>query len=266
MAKNGSGIVDVIPDGIEGTVADVTDVVTEFVKQCNPLERGQLHVLVDARTNARYCECHMRASKMVALATVDVPLDPDEQSEYRANREIVEDHVAFRAMKEDALQRRTFSNIVAEYTTAFDAEHPIKIIGGQHRFTAIKEALESNFVDEFHGLKMYFGLNPDQRLDVQLISNTNIDVSADLFDRMQETLTGPELRQWCQDVGLLDANTDFADRRQRGKQITVKAARSFIVNYFRGLAVDARKFDQTDTTPIICKSGVADPEWDNRVA
>jgi len=41
-------------------------------------------------------------------------------------------------------------------------------------------------------VKVYFGLDSDQRLDVQLISNTVIAVSADLYDRMQETVRGPE--------------------------------------------------------------------------
>lgn len=33
---------------------------------------------------------------------------------------------------------------------------------------------------------------------------------------MQETVRGPELRDWCQKVGLLERNQDFADKRQRG--------------------------------------------------
>ena len=37
-------------------------------------------------------------------------------------------------MKIDAQKGRNFSNIVTEYTTDFDSEHPLKIIGGQHRF------------------------------------------------------------------------------------------------------------------------------------
>lgn len=107
---------------------------------------------------------------------------------------------------------------------------------------------------------MYFGLTPEQRLDVQLISNTVIAVSADLYDRMQETVRGPELREWCQKVGLLKDSQDFADKRQRGAQITVRAARTFILNYYAGEEAAASNFHETDTTPEICKSGVADPD------
>src|ERR1700728_3656690 len=46
-----------------------------------------------------FCECHVKASKLIPLGTIDVPLDPDEQSEYRANREIVSDAAAFARMK-----------------------------------------------------------------------------------------------------------------------------------------------------------------------
>src|SRR5436309_2747708 len=82
-----------------------------------PLESDRLYVLTDARTGAHYSECHIKASALIDKATVDAPLDPDEQPDYRANRELVEDHVAYQRMCEDALAHRTFSNIVAEYST-----------------------------------------------------------------------------------------------------------------------------------------------------
>lgn len=165
-------------------------------------------------------------------------------------------------MTEDARERRSFSNIVAEYTTEFDPDKPLKIIGGQHRFEAIKRALEQG-VDEYHGVKLYLGLDMDQRLDVQLISNTNIAISSDLFDRMQETVKGPELREWSQSVGLLANGEDFADRRSRGGPVTVQFARTFITNYFLGKSVDANEFETTDTTPILCPTGEHDSDWDD---
>lgn len=150
---------------------------------------------------------------------------------------------------------------MAEYNTSYDSEHPLKIIGGQHRLIAVREA-HAKGVDQHHGVKVYFSLDPDQRLDVQLISNTNIAVSTDLFDRMQETLSGPELRNWCQEAGLLPKQTDFADKRERSRPITVRAARTFILNYFRGRAIPADAFENSDTTPVLCKTGVPDAEWD----
>ncbi len=252
----------VVPGDLATKINVPENLVHEFIKKFEPSESGDvLHLFVDARTLALYSECHIRADRLIALSTTDVPLDPEEQAEYRANREIVADHTAFIAMKDDARQRRSFSNIVTEFTTEFDEQHPLKIIGGQHRFESIKEALESG-VNEVHGLKVYFGLTPDQRLDAQLISNTVIAVSADLYDRMQETVRGPELRDWCQKAGLLEDGQDFADKRQRGAQITVRAARTFILNYYLGEAATTTAFDKTDTTPKICKSGVADPDWD----
>ena len=191
-----------------------------------------------------------------------MPLDPDDQAEYRANRDIVEDAQAFEAMKEDAKRNRSFSNIVTEYTRDFDADHPLKVIGGQHRFEAIRLALQ-NGVDEVHGVKVYLGLDMEQRLDVQLISNTNIATSGDLYDRMHETVMGPDLRRWCQSVGLLQANQDFAGRRERGGRITVQLARTFISNFYLGQCIEMRKFDLTDTTPVLCQSGRIDPEWED---
>jgi hypothetical protein len=164
-------------------------------------------------------------------------------------------------MQSDAKERRTFSNIVAEFTSAFDVDHPLKIIGGQHRFRAIKEAGEIG-INEYHGVKVYFLLSMDQRLDVQLISNTNIAASTDLFDRMQETQAGPQLRNWCQDCGLLAKGQDFADRRRTGSAVTVRAIRSFILNYFKGGKLDSIKFDKSETIPTIVKTGQVDPEWE----
>jgi hypothetical protein len=231
-----------------------------FLKVFSPLEAPNVLLLADRRTDAKYCECHVKASKLIPLGTTDVPLDPDEQADYRANRELVANAAAYTRMIEDAKLGRSFSNLVAEFTTDFDKDHPMKIIGGQHRFEAIREALSTG-VDEYHGVKVYFDLNLDQRLDVQLISNTNIAISGDLFDRMHETAMGPQLRNWAQAVGLLDEGQDFADRRARGGQISVQLARTFILNYFAGALVDPKKFDVTETMPQLCVTGQHDDEW-----
>lgn len=259
--KSKLNIKNIVPAGLK-SVKNVDSLVEAFLATFQPLEATDVfHVFVDARTNARYCECHIPANKLVPLCTTDVPLDPEEQPEYRANREIVTSHMAFERMRQDANQRRSFSNLVTEFTKEYDGDHPLKIIGGQHRYQAIKEAFEAG-VDEYHGVKVYFGLDSDQRLDVQLISNTVIAVSADLYDRMQETVRGPELRTWCQKAGLLDQGQDFADKRQRGAPITVRTARTFIINYYTGVEASQAEFAKTDTTPVIAKSGEEDEQWE----
>jgi len=233
--------------------------VEEFAKDFSPSE-GTLLVMEDSRTGAIYCECHVRARKLIDLGTIDVPLDPDDQPEYRANRDIVEDNNAYERMRDDARLGRSFSNLVAEYESSADDTKRLKVIGGQHRFEAIRHALDDS-VDEYHGVKVYFDLDTDQRLDVQLISNTNIAVSPDLLDRMYETVSGPELRDWCQEAGLLQENTDFADKRGKGRPITVRAARTFIMNYFAGVGIAPKTFSQTKTTPFLAKTGLNDTEW-----
>jgi hypothetical protein len=253
-----------IPDGADVGSLDVIETAyRDFYAATKPLETfDAVTLLQDSRTKAWYCECHISATKLIALATTDVPLDPDEQPEYRANRNLVENDPAFVYMKNDALKARSFSNIVMEYTIEFDAKHPLKIIGGQHRFHAIKEALAKS-VNEYHGVKVYFGLDKEQRLDAQMISNTIIDISTDLIDRMQETVNGPQLRAWCQQVGLLPQNEDFADRRILGRALAVRDARTFIVNYYLGQEVDVDKFGSTETTPVLCRSGLPpDENWE----
>lgn len=232
--------------------------IADFCEIFEPIEKI-IYLLMDKVTGAVFCECHVSAKNLINNCTVDVPLDPEEQSDYRANRELVEDSSAFAQMKIDAKSGRIFSNIVAEYNVEFDEEHPLKIVGGQHRIKAIHEALK-NSVEECHGIKVYFDLNMEQRLDVQLISNTNIAVSADLLDRMMETVKGPELRNWCHEVGLLNDNSDFADKKQRGNCITVREARTFIINYFLGSSVS--DFEREKTDGVIAKTGGNDEDWD----
>lgn len=236
--------------------------VENFCATFKPVE-NIINIFEDERTKAFYCECHLNADKIVEFSTIDSPLDSENQPDYRANREIVADNSAFLQMKEDALLKRSFSNIVAEYNTSFDEEHPLKIIGGQHRFSAIEDALKAKQINQSHGVKVYFGLNTEQRLDAQLISNTNIAVSPDLLDRMFETVRGPELRNWCQKVGLLNINEDFADRKQKGGKFTVRAARTFIMNYFEGKKIKCKNFPNKKTMPVLAKTGVTEEDWES---
>jgi hypothetical protein len=252
----------VSPKTARSTEQDFEELQQALIADLQPLEAAdKLIVLTDNRTGARYCECHVRANKIVSLGTIDVPLDPDEQSDYRANREMVENAPAFGRMKDDAKKRRSFSNIVAEFTREYDEDHPLKIIGGQHRFTAIQQAL-SEGIDELHGLKIYLGLSMDQRFDAQLISNTVIDVAADLLDRMTETRSGPELRNWCHVTGLLQVGEDFGDKQTRGGALTVRMARNFIKNFFSGRTINPKQFSAVDTTPTLSPSGVDDEAWE----
>lgn len=242
--------------------SDIQLLLEMFADVCHPAEET-IYVFVDAKTGASYCECHLTAKSLLKHSTTDVPLDPDEQAEYRANRDIVEDDVAFDQMKTDAKNGRTFSNIVAEFDPSHNPTYPIKIIGGQHRYAAIKEALSKSHVNAHHGLKLYFGLTKEQRLDVQLISNTNIAASTDLYDRLQETAYGPELRDWCHGVGFLDQGKDFSSKRQRSGPMTTRAVRSFILSYDLGRKADPTNFENVDSTPILCRTGKPDPVWES---
>jgi hypothetical protein len=235
--------------------------VNEFTGTFNLLEKTDLNVLTDNKIGAFYIECNIKAKDVVEKGSIDVPLDPDNQSEYRANRQVVENNPAYHKMIEDAKDGRVFCNIIAEYNTKFEFERPLKIIGGQHRYLAIESALDDN-INEYHGIKVYFGLDTNQRLDVQLISNTNIAVSNDLLDRMFETVKGPELRNWCQEVGILEAGEDFADKKQRGSQISVRGARSLILNYLEGKKIPDKKFNNLKTNPILPATGSVDKNWE----
>ncbi len=239
----------------------ITKELEEFLNKFKILETDSVHVLCDAKTNAFFCKCHISAKDLIQSGTIDVPLDPDSQPDYRANREANIEHSAFQKMVEDAINKRTFSNIVCEYNSSYQKDKPIKIIGGQHRYLAIETAGKQG-INEYHGIKIYFHLDKAQRLDVQLISNTNIAVSTDLLDRMFETAKGPELRNWAQKVGFLDTMEDFTDKKQKGSKMSVRGARTFIINYYKGKHVIDKDFDKTETIPLIAKTGTIDEDWE----
>jgi hypothetical protein len=239
--------------------SDLEAIVEDFISYMDPIEGDGLFLFRDDCTGAIYTECHIAADIMLQHSTDDVALDPDGSAEYRANRQLVDDHAAFKQMESDALKGRSFSNFVAEFIPG--EAKPLKIIGGQHRYNAVKGARDGG-VNVVHGLKVYFGLTKDQRLDVQVISNTNITVSKDLLDRMYETISGSELREWCQGANLLSKDEDFADKRKRGSPISVAAARNFIINFYAGKAASSAPFSETNTTPSFSKSGVQNPaDW-----
>ena len=102
--------------------------VSDFYEIFEPIEKV-IYLLMDKVTGAVFGECHVSAKNLINNCTVDVPLDPEEQSDYRANRELVEDSSAFAQMKIDANNGRIFSNIVAEYNVEFDEELEYKIVG-----------------------------------------------------------------------------------------------------------------------------------------
>ena len=239
--------------------SELEAIVEEFISYMDPIEGEGLFLFRDDCTGAIYTECHIAADIMLQHSTDDVALDPDGSAEYRANRQLVDDHAAFKQMESDALKGRSFSNFVAEFIPG--EAKPLKIIGGQHRYNAVKGARDGG-VNVIHGLKVYFGLTKDQRLDVQVISNTNITVSKDLLDRMYETISGSELREWCQSANLLSKEEDFADKRKRGSPISVAAARNFIINFYAGKTASSAPFSETNTTPVFSKSGVQNPaDW-----
>lgn len=67
----------------------IENIIKEFASQFQPLETGScLLLLTDKRTGASFCECHIKGNALVSMGTIDAPLDPEDQPEYRANRDI----------------------------------------------------------------------------------------------------------------------------------------------------------------------------------
>jgi hypothetical protein len=179
-------------------------------------------------------------------------------------------------MEEDAAAGREFNDIIVEYNVDYSPQTPLKVWGGQHRISAVRAAKTKS--NRYHGFRIYFGLTKKQRTEVALISNTNISVSNDTFDRMvEETIFGDRLRMWCRRVGLLDAewfkqigssdlDEDFPDAGSGSEKITVKRTRSFVVNFYlgraRGEGLSSAELDHNVYEPYLAITGVTvDPKY-----
>ncbi len=242
----------IIPDGFNFT-SNVMKKLQEFLKTFQTFEgknRAKLLLLLDKRSKAFYLSCHLD-SKILALRTdLEAVLHPAESEDYKLNREIYTDSYAYRLMESDALKERSFEDLVVEYDTSYRPDKPLKVFGGQHRIMAIMEAIKKN-VSVIHGVRVYFDLSIEQRVDIAKANNTSIAVSNDLLDRMQEDLLGADLRNWCQTVGLLSENQHFADRRSSEGIPTVRIARTLLVNFCYGKNSKEDDFH----VPLVCSSG-----------
>lgn len=249
----------IIPEGLNPG-RGVSSNVEEFLNLCSPFEvinGGQLSIYYDEKSEAYYLVCHLQGRELVSFCDLNAGIDvgDEEDTIYRLNRDITEDETAYKNMVEDALNGRSFEDMVVEYDTSYCEDRPLKVYGGQHRIKAISQAIERKG-HVSHGIRVYFNLTRDQKVEIATINNTAIVVPNDLIDRMREQLLGSELRTWSQQVGLLNSGEDFADRKKPVAP-TVRIVRTIIVNYFRGLVAKEDDFHQ----PIVCKSGGLDDDY-----
>lgn len=225
--------------------------VDDFLKAFPPYEvnSGKLHLFLDEKSVAYYLSCHLEGRILAASCDTEASLDSDDEI-CKLNRDVREDEAAYQLMEKDALKGRSFEDIVLEYDTSYRAKKPLKVYGGQHRLRAIANAQQQKGA-ALHGVRVYFALSREQKVEIATINNTAIAVPNDLLDRMREQLLGEELREWCQKAGLLEEETDFADRRSPDRP-TVRLARTLLINFFLGKeAPPSRDLHQ----PVLCKSG-----------
>ncbi len=234
--------------------------VDDFLKVLHPYELGdggKVHLFLDEKSKAFYLTCHLPGATLAESCDSDATLDVDEEDEiYKLNRDIQEDQAAYQVMEQDARNGRSFEDLVLEYDTSYTPKRPLKVYGGQHRLQAISKA-KTNKPDTLHGVRVYFVLSREQKVEIATINNTAIAVPNDLLDRMKEQLLGSELRDWCQTVGLLEEGLDFADRRKPDTP-TVRLARTLLVNFYLGRE---DKKDAALHQPVLCKPGGMDEDY-----
>lgn len=241
-----------------------------FCEKIKTLEKNlskPLIMMIDGKIDALYTECHILAKDLIELMDLDPSIDPDSQEKFRSNRVFEPDNTDYEVMVEDAIDKRQFSDIVIEYNPNkkySKPERPLKVFGGQHRCHAIEEALKKG-INRYHGIRVYFNLDIDQRGNIAIISNTNIQVSDDLRDRMaeqQEMRPPNKLRDFCYEIGILDRNKkeDFTSKKAKESGITIRMMRTFIINFYDGMQKDI-DFDKADIVPPLADTGSIDNNY-----
>ncbi|MBI5082108.1 MAG: hypothetical protein HZB17_12535 [Chloroflexi bacterium] len=252
----------VIFDKLAKQSPDVEKEVTQFLQDVKTLEKevgSPMIIYQDGKSGSYYIKATILASIVFSLLDLDARLDPTSSSSFRANRELSLKNNTYSRLKADTEKGREFNDIIVEYSRDYSAEKPLKVWGGQHRSKAIQESFQKD-VTRHHGFRIYLCLSKAQRSDLALISNTHIAVSDDLFDRqLEETLVGTQLRDWCWRVGLLKQGEDFPDQSSKGDKISVKLARTFLVNFFHGKNIgktlSEKELDKNVYEPYLCESG-----------
>jgi hypothetical protein len=238
---------------------EILEKIDAFLGKYKPLEiENELPLLLyfDEKSKAYYFICHISGEILCEDCDYEATIDPDDEDEiYKLNRDITEDQSAYKLMESDALEGRSFEDMVVEFDTSYHSRQPLKIYGGQHRLKAIENAKKEKGTI-YHGIRVYFGLSRSQKVEIARVNNTSIAVPNDLLDRMQEQLLGPQLRTWCQLTGLLEEGEDFADRKSPDKP-TTRIVRTLLINYHMGMAASDDTFHQ----PILCKSGGTDEAY-----
>jgi hypothetical protein len=243
---------------------EIEATVKKFLEEVDTAEKAKNVPIIihqDGVKKSYYIRCAISAETMKEVISLDARLDPESDDTFRDNREVQETNNTFLRMKMDAEGEREFNDIIAEYITSYEPDKPLKVWGGQHRSRAVMDALNEKKISRYHGFRIYFGLNKEQRNELALISNTSIAASNDLFDRqLEETYMGPHLRKWCVTVGLLKKGEDFPDTGSHSERITTQLARSFVVNYFKGKEAGKQltedQLDRNIYEPYLPKTGI----------
>jgi len=213
-------------------VKKLIDIFRSEIESFESKNNYPFYLLQDGKNEAYYIDCHLSANNIIDKLDYEASLDPDEQEDIKANRSLLPLHKLFLKMQDDARKGRQFNDIIVEFMpSGLRAEKPLKIYGGQHRAKSIEESNKAG-LNRYHGFRVFFGLSIVQRNDIAQISNANINVPMDLLDRMQETVLGPQLRNWCKTVGLI--SKEFAEKKNNEGIITARLARTFVINFYLG--------------------------------
>lgn len=285
ISKEGEKVVNILFDDNatnETTVERAVEAFLSEVKTLEAIKESPVIIYQDGKSKGYYIKCSILAKAVCPLLDMDARLNPTDKDSFRANRELLTTHNTYKRMVSDAKEGREFNDIIVEYNKDYSPGKPLKVWGGQHRVKAIQEAYQETGISRYHGFRLFCNLSKQQRTEIALISNTNIAVSNDLFDRLQEeTFVGLKLREWCCQVGLLKKGDDFPDLGSRSEKITVKLARTFVTNFYLGKKkakeLKGKGLDKNIYVPYLCESGASldskyesiineygDPVWRNQ--
>ena len=103
----------------ETILKEVNQFLIEFKIEI-PEEQESIWIYQDGMSGSYYVKCDIASKNLNGKVDFNARLNPESDSSYRANRELLLDHNTFKKMKGDALEGREFNDIIVEYNKDYN--------------------------------------------------------------------------------------------------------------------------------------------------
>ena len=108
---------------------NVLDGIDRFMKLINIYElvhKSKIVLCFDECSKAYYLVCHIDANTLIAMSDLEASLEASEDDViYKLNRDVTDDQTAYKSMELDAVNGRSFEDMVVEFDLLYRESKPL---------------------------------------------------------------------------------------------------------------------------------------------